>query len=258
MLIKANAKINLYLTIKEETSDGYHNIESVFQSIDLPDIVELKKSKEMQLKGSILASKEEQLLIRSLRQVEKKVGRLLPLEITLHKTIPVASGMGGGSADAAALIVGVNQLYKLGLTEQELIEIASKIGSDVPFFISGGTKKVEGIGDVVSEITYDLAKYYVIVRPHKRVSTKEVYNKHRENKKTFKEIVAETCPDIDFLSDHFTKYLHKHSDMTGSGPTMFCGVDDFETAERIAYDLGNYNGDIFIVRPIDKAIEIIN
>jgi len=258
MLVRVNAKINLHLELKGERPDGFHEIDSIFQSVSLPDFIDITKSKDSEYLGTLVAFElKDELVYRAHKAVELYTDKDLPCKISLTKNIPVAAGLGGGSADAAGVIVGLNQLYDLKLSEKQLCEIAEKVGSDVPFFVIGGTCQVSGRGEVLKPIKVELSKYFVLARPHKRISTKEMYEHHRLTKKTFFEICQELCPDVTRLHQHFSKYEIKEIGLSGSGPTMFCGVDSYALASQIAFDLKDFNGDIYLTEPREKGIEIV-
>jgi 4-diphosphocytidyl-2-C-methyl-D-erythritol kinase len=124
ILVEANAKINLELKILGKRPDGYHDIESVFQSINLSDFLFFEKSEKDEFSGAINCPAEEEIILKAKQILEKSVGKKLPCQIHLHKAIPIAAGLGGGSADAAATLVGVNEIYKLNLSKEKLAKVA--------------------------------------------------------------------------------------------------------------------------------------
>jgi 4-diphosphocytidyl-2-C-methyl-D-erythritol kinase len=149
----APAKINWTLEVLGRREDGYHEIRSVMQTIDLCDEVWAERADEARFEttaGSALS--EDDLIVRATRAFEERVGRALPARIRVEKRIPVASGLGGGSSDAAATLRLLNQLHGIGLSIEDLAVVGAVVGSDVPFFMHGGTALVEGRGERVSPL----------------------------------------------------------------------------------------------------------
>lgn len=258
ILVEANAKINLELKILDKRPDGYHDIESVFQSINLSDFLVLEKSKQNDFYGAINCSLEDELILKAKKALEEAVGKKLPCKIHLHKAIPIAAGLGGGSADAAATLLGLNNLYQLNLPEQELLRIAAKIGGDVPFFVVGGTCQVSGKGEIIKPVKKEVSDYLVIFRPHKRLDTPKMYQLHDQTGKTFFELAKEICPAIGILEEKIKQFTFKEFGLSGKGPTIFCGAADYQTAQKISGCYPEFNGDIFICQPTKKAIHITN
>jgi len=260
MLIQANAKLNLSFKILGKLPSGYHQIESIMQSIDLADFLYFKRAKKTYLTGSIVCEEENQLILKAKGILEETSGRKLPCQIHLQKSIPISAGLGGGSCDAAATLVALNKLYNLNFSKEKLRKLAIKIGSDVPFFLYGGRCKVEGIGEKVTPIRKLQSKdeyssnFYVIARPHKRIETKMMYELYKKTGKSFLKLAQEICPDVEKLYNFFKKFEPKQVNLSGSGPTVFCGVDNYESAQNIVKELGSFNGDVFISRPQKRAI----
>lgn len=177
----------------------------------------------------------------------------LPCQIHLQKTIPIAAGLGGGSADAAATLLGLNLLYNLKISKKELAKIGLKAGADVPFFFYGGTCKVRGIGDKVKRIKMKLPRFFVLFRPHQRIETKKMYELYDKTGKSFLELNREICPDIKKLEKYLSKFRIKPK-LTGKGPTMFWGINSYKLAKEITENYQDFNGDIFICQPQNKAL----
>ncbi len=256
ILIQANAKINLSFKILNKRPDGYHNIESVFQSIDLADFILIKKTKNY-FSGGIICPEPESIIQKTKNLLEKTVKKKLPCQIHLQKVIPISAGLGGGSADAAATLMGLNLLYNLNLNRKELAKIAIKIGADVPFFLYGGVCQVSGKGEIIKSLEVKVPKIFVLFRPHKRIETKIMYELYDKTGKNFLAICKNICPDIKKLRKYFGKFgLGLH--LSGSGPTVFCKVNDRQLAQKIAEGCPKFNGDIFICHPQRKAIKMIN
>jgi 4-diphosphocytidyl-2-C-methyl-D-erythritol kinase len=178
--IKTPAKINLFLRVLERRADGYHNIETIFQAVDLQDELIIEKTSDasvLTVPGYSNLESEENLVIKAIRRLELQIGRDLPTKIQLNKNIPIAAGLGGGSTNAAAALIGVCSLFNLDLSEEAIYEIARSLGADVPFFLNGGSAVGQGVGDVLAPIDLPLDYSILLVNPGFYVSTAAVYEK---------------------------------------------------------------------------------
>ena len=184
MFIYPNAKINIGLNIISKTSDGYHNIESCFCPIDLHDIIELKISNKTSLSTSgiiIPGNSNNNLIIKSIKLFNPK----LNFKIHLHKNIPIGSGLGGGSSNATFLLKYLNNNNKY--SNDEIMNISKKIGSDCPFFLENKSKYITGKGEKMENINIDLNdKKLIIIIPKKSISTIEAYDNIKPKKSHFK------------------------------------------------------------------------
>jgi len=257
LLIQANAKINLDLKILRKLPNGFHQIESTFQSINLSDFLFFEKTKENSFSGTIVCPEIENIVFKAKQILEKQLGKELPCHIHLQKSIPIAAGLGGGSSNAAATLIALNKLYSLNLSQKELAETGTKIGTDVPFFFYGGTCQIKGIGEKVVKTEKSISKFFVLFRPHKRLETKKMYKLHDQTGKTFFELAKKICPDIKKLEEYLKNFPIKEFNLSGSGPTVFAGVDNHKLAQKIAESYQGFNGDIFICQPQNKALNII-
>ena len=156
MQLKAMAKINLALDITGKRPDGYHDVRMIMQTICMYDLVELNRTGtpgvHMQTNLSFLPVDGRNLAVRAADMLLKAFDIYEGVEIKLTKRIPVAAGLAGGSSDAAAVLVGVNRLFSLGLSETELMQYGLKLGADVPYCILRGTALAEGIGEVLTPL----------------------------------------------------------------------------------------------------------
>ena len=174
----ANAKINFTLDIKGKRQDGYHLIDSVMQSVSLSDIVSVEKADEISvICGDDEISGEKNIAFKAAKEFFLYAEINGGARITIEKHIPKAAGLGGGSADAAAVIVALNNLYKTDLTDKQLMEIGLKVGADVPFCIAGGTMRATGIGEILEALPDFQNRHIVIVKNGEKLSTKEMYEK---------------------------------------------------------------------------------
>ena len=172
----------------------------------------------------------------------------------MPKTIPVAAGLGGGSADAAAVLRIANTAFGLHMDTEELEEIAREIGNDVSFLLYGGRALVEG-GKKHSIKEMDTPKlYYVIARPKMKLSTKEMYALHDKTGKDFTELASELCPDTRKALDQIRGENTVESGVTGKGPTVFGAYKKYNECESVADQLSWLDGDIFIERSVDKFV----
>lgn len=256
VLIRANSKINLDFKIVGKKPDGYHLIDSVFQSIDLADFLLIKKTKSNQFVGAIICPESQNIILKAQRILEEKTRKKLPCQIHLQKSTPISAGLGGGSADAAAAMFALNKLYGLNLSNKDLAKIGARIGADVPFFFYGGTRRVKGIGEIITPAKTKLPKFFLLFRPHKRLETKMMYELHDKTGKDFFALAKELCPEINKIEGHFSKFGVKLN-LSGSGPTVFGEVNNHALAKKIIENYSNFNGDIFICQPQDRALEII-
>ncbi len=176
--VRTPAKINLFLRVLGRRSDGYHELETLFQAVDLHDELVIKESAEastLDVPGFPDLETGENLVLKAVRWVSEKTGRRISVDIRLTKRIPIAGGLGGGSSDAAAALKGMCELFHLGLTPDELLEGATSIGADVPFFLVGGTAMGEGIGERLTPVDVSLEYGLVLVDPGFPVSTATVF-----------------------------------------------------------------------------------
>lgn len=175
---KAYAKINLTLDVLGKRADGYHQLETIMQTIDLADVLTLKEraqgikivssTSDIPTDESNLAYKAAQLLLNHC-QIKKGI------EIFIEKNIPVAAGLAGGSADGAATLRGLNQLWELDLSDQQLWHLATQLGSDVAFCLRGGTCLAKGRGEILTEISSPPPLWVLVAKPKLAVSTASVY-----------------------------------------------------------------------------------
>jgi 4-diphosphocytidyl-2-C-methyl-D-erythritol kinase len=176
LILPAYAKLNLTLDVTGRRPNGYHDIDSVMQTISLHDLIVVERTDCRVFEVVGPAIEGENLMLKAARELEGRVGRALPFTIRLFKRIPMAAGLGGGSADAATFLRAANLLYALKLTSAELTEIASMVGQDVPFLLSGGTARATGLGSTVSPLPPVPSSWrFLVVSPPVEVSTHAVY-----------------------------------------------------------------------------------
>ena len=252
---KAHAKINLSLDITGKRANGYHDVRMIMQTLELCDELSFEKGEsgvrlttDDEMLNQEQAEGSDNLVIKAANKLSEAVGRTFDVNISLKKNIPIAAGMAGGSADAAAALRGLNRLFDLGLSNDELREIAVKIGADVPFCVEGGLALCEGIGEKLTPLKGPKRLKVLICKPNIFVSTKDVYVAYDKETHPYHPNVddmAETLEDEDILKtakllgntlESVTKSAHPvigeieksmldtgalNSIMTGSGPTVF-------------------------------------
>ncbi len=272
MRVRAHGKINLGLDVIRKREDGYHEVKMIMQSVGLYDGIELRRlGKSESTPGEIsietnlkyLPSNENNLAYKAAYLLMEEFGVSENIHIKIKKMIPVAAGMAGGSADAAAVFIGVNKMFKLGLTKEQLMERAVVLGADIPYCIMGGTALAEGIGEKLTPLKSMPPCYIVLAKPAISVSTKLVYgNLHADeleehpdidgiieaiNNDDFKlmasrlgnvleTVTLEEYPIIQQIKQTMTGLGAAVSMMSGSGPTVFGLFDDVDIAKN-AYNV---------------------
>lgn len=265
--LKALAKINLGLDVLRRREDGYHEVRMIMQTIGLSDELEIRKTKQpgIQVETNLyyLPTNENNLVYKAAQLLKDEFGLRDGIGIRLRKRIPVAAGMAGGSSDAAAVLWGMNQMYKLGLSRQELMDRGVKLGADVPYCVLRGTALAEGIGEKLSVLPPMPKCYILIAKPGISVSTKFVYENLHANdlrpeqhpdvdamirameKKdlgllasrmgnVLETVTVPAYPMIDEIKRFMVEYGALGAMMSGSGPTVF-GIYDTRGKARQAY-----------------------
>ena len=193
MRIDARAKINWTLDIVGQRPDGYHLMDMLMQSVTLADTVTLTPAEELILTCSgdpLLPADERHLALRAARALQTHTGCTRGAHIHVDKRIPVGAGMGGGSADAAAVLAGLNRLWQTGLSNEELEALGLTLGADVPFCLRGGLTRTTGVGEVMADLPCSRFWPLVVIQPCEGLSTKEIFT-------AFHEGVVEARPDND-------------------------------------------------------------
>lgn len=278
---KAYAKINLGLDVIRRRPDGYHEVKMIMQTVGIYDILtfakrelsaggpqisimlEQKNTLKPEFSGEELPCDESNLIYKAAAMIMDTYGVKESVDITLQKNIPIAAGMAGGSTDAAAVFHGLNELFGLSMSLEDMKRLGVKIGADVPYCIMGGTALSEGIGEILTPLPAPTKAYLLIAKPDIDVSTKFVYeNLHADMLKYHPDIdgmvealkagnltkvtermgnVLETVtekkyPIIRRIKDEMKKSGAQNALMSGSGPTVFGIYTDKETVRK-AYDV---------------------
>jgi len=278
MILKAPAKINLYLEIINKRPDGYHNIESIMHTVSLFDILEFTLTSDSEIELSCsdksLPVDSTNLVYKTAKKMQEKYGVNRGIKIHLTKNIPMGAGLGGGSSDSAAVIKALNRIWNINASKEELESFAKKIGADVPFFLTGGTAKIEGIGEKVTKIPSDVKLHAVLVKPDFGVSTVLAYskikfpltNQRKIHKITdvltkssftseaakdllfnrFEEFVFPEFPEIEKIKTMLQSFGCA-SLMSGSGATVFALTSSREKSEEIVKRLSIYKWNTWAV-----------
>jgi 4-diphosphocytidyl-2C-methyl-D-erythritol kinase len=173
---KAYAKVNLGLKVLDKRSDGYHNLEMVMASVDLFDELTFENSEYIDIiTNKEMGKIEDNLIYKATKLIQETYGIRSNPKITVDKRIPIGGGLAGGSSDAAATIRGLNQLWKLGLTYEDMYSLALKLGSDVPFCLTGKIAYVGGRGELIIPLLASLNATLILVFPNYQCYTKEIF-----------------------------------------------------------------------------------
>lgn len=264
LTINACAKINLGLDVVQRLPNGYHQVKMVMQTIDLRDELTLEKIQdgiELTTDAKNLPTDESNLIYKAAKLMRETLSLRQGVRIHLKKNIPMAAGMGGGSADAAAALKGMNRLFHLDISDRELMELGASLGADVPFCILGGTALAEGIGEKLTPLAPVPPCHVLVAKPDISVSTKYVYEhlncpglarhpdidgmtdairrgslrgilERMEN--VLESVTIPAYPVIASLKEEMRRLGAGGSLMSGSGPTVF-GIFTEEAAAREAF-----------------------
>jgi 4-diphosphocytidyl-2-C-methyl-D-erythritol kinase len=279
LTLKSPAKINLSLEVLRKREDGYHQIRSLMQAVDLFDELILEKRP----KGVVISSDhpgcpadETNLAFTAASLLLKEEKKDEGVAIHIRKRIPISAGLGGGSSNAAAALKGVRQLFGLEVSERRMHELAAQVGSDVPFFLCSGQALVQGRGEEIRPIRIYGGYWLVLVCPAIEVSTRWAYRNLRINltkrrpgvnfdvledgpgffeallgfENDLEEVVRERYPVIRGIKEYLEDSGAAKSSMSGSGPTVYGVFDQKPQAEEVARKLSRGDWQTFLTRPI--------
>jgi len=247
----APAKLNLMLHIVGRRPDGYHELQTVFQLIDLCDRLDIRVRDDGVISrpdGPPGVPEDADLTVRAARALQQATGSTAGAEIRVHKRIPIGGGLGGGSSDAATVLVALNHLWQTGLTSAQIAAIGGKLGADVPIFVSGRSAWAEGIGEQLEPVTLGKDSWYVVIFPGVAVPTAAVFQAPeltRNSPPTTMRGFLETggrndCEPV--VRAHFPAvgealdWLGQHAParLTGTGSCVFAKFARAADAERVA------------------------
>ena len=276
--INSNAKVNIGLKVLSLRKDGYHDIVTIFQEINLFDIIYISINPlgcNFNSNVNWLKNDKRNLCITAYETMKKKFD-INGINIDLTKNIPRGSGLGGGSSNAASVLKGIRQLYDLNISDNELENIASEIGADVPFFIRGSIQLGEGVGDRLTPLKININVKYLIIIPEIIINTFWAYSQFKKNldsslssinfaglsigktisldmlklfENDFESIVVPTYPEIGEIKEKLHALGARYASLSGSGSTVF-GIfnDDVSLNNAFSYFSPKYK--TFITNPL--------
>lgn len=268
MRLQAFAKINLGLDVLGKREDGYHEVRMIMQTIRMYDQLDMRKSVEpgihLTTNKKYIPVDENNLVWRAAKLMMDTCGIIEGVSIHLHKVIPVAAGMAGGSSDAAATLVGMNRLFHCGLSKEKLMELGVQIGADVPYCVLRGTALAEGIGEKLTVLPPMPDCWILIGKPGISVSTKYVYTTLDLNTDTvhpdidgmkkaledgnlygitermgnvLQDVTIPAYPEVERIKEQMKTLGAVNAMISGSGPTVFGIFDNEEKAQKACQKL---------------------
>ena len=276
------SKVNIGLKVLNQRADGYHNIHTIFQELNVGDSMYIEKRDQgCKIVSNVdwIPTDKSNICFKAYSEIKKEFSKVKGLCLKIEKKIPTGSGLGGGSANAAAVLKGINKIYKLKLTASKLEQIARKIGADVPFFIKGKTQLGEGVGEKLTQLHNTIIGTYLLVIPKFSISTEWAYsiikNKLNDQDKKvnfssffngdysslqifendFERIVIPAYPEIGAIKIKLLKLGARFVSLSGSGSTVF-GIFDDEASAKEAELLFNPSHQTFLGTPLptDKSL----
>jgi 4-diphosphocytidyl-2-C-methyl-D-erythritol kinase len=284
--LRAFAKVNYALDVLGRRADGYHEVSTVMQSISLADEVVLRRAAggfdlSLEPEEVEIGPQERNTTYLAWKALQRLTGEKLPVEVLLRKRIPAGSGLGGGSADAAAVLIGLNGLFGLGLQVDELRGIGACIGADVPFCISGGTALGEGVGEILTPLPVPPAHRLVVATPPRSADTGKIYHAFDEARinsthsvepvvsalrsgslqalaaavgNDLAPVTRDIIPEVSELEQSLLAAGSLGASMSGSGTAVFGAFEDAEAA-GIAKDKVNAPF-VNVYEPVPRGVEI--
>ena len=259
-----NCKINLGLSILSKRADGYHELETVFYPISVSDALEILPTDNLTITQSGIAvpgDPAQNLCLKAYHLLKKDFPQLPAVQMHLHKNIPMGAGLGGGSSDGTAALIMLNQQFDLGLNEQQLIDYASQLGSDCPFFVYNKACHASGRGEILTPINLDLSNYqFLLVHPGVHIATAWAFQQLNPNTKSesirsiiekpitdwkntlindFETPVFKAEPTLSVIKDQLYQLGAIYASMSGSGSSLF-GIfpkDHFNNTPSIEHAL---------------------
>jgi 4-diphosphocytidyl-2-C-methyl-D-erythritol kinase len=250
LTLPAPAKLNLFLHVTGRRDDGYHELQTVFQFITLHDVITLTKRSDQQIKRLTDwpgLPQEDDLMVKAAHALVAYSGISAGVDITIEKNIPMGGGLGGGSSDAATVLVGLNHLWELNLTKTELAAIGLKLGADVPIFIYGHAAWAEGTGEILTSIDPP-EDHYLLIVPPAQISTAEIFSHPALTRDSspikipdflegaghndLEAVVRQEYPVVDKAMNWLQQFANVR--MTGTGAGIFISTESPQAAQEIA------------------------
>jgi 4-diphosphocytidyl-2-C-methyl-D-erythritol kinase len=278
LTLTAYAKINLTLEVLSKRPDGYHEVASVLQAISLSDTLTFEPADTLEFQCDVKELQTpDNLVFKAAKLLKEESGYKRGARINLTKKIPLAAGLGSGSTDAAATLVGLNKLWELNLANGKLLELAAKLGSDVPFFLYGGTALAQGRGEKVTPLPETSEIWMVLLKPPIEPvanKTAQLYSKLNPSHFTsgqftqklvnhvkhgghlepsflynvFEQVASDFFPALSDYRSRFIKAGAREAHLAGSGPTLFALVPDRPRGEVILKNLKADGLEAYLVR----------
>jgi len=259
LICPSYSKVNIGLKVLSQRDDGYHNIYTIFQELNFGDSIDIEKREHgFKIIANVdwIPTNKSNICYKAYTEIKKEFSEVKGIHIKIDKKIPIGSGLGGGSANAAALLKGIKNIYKLEVTESKLEEIGSEVGADVPFFIRGKTQLGEGIGDKLTQLPKAIIGTYLLVIPKISIRTEWAYSviKNRLNNQNknakfssfsnedysslqifendFEQIVIPAYPEIGAIKSKLLNLGARFASLSGSGSTVYGVYDDEASAKE--------------------------
>ncbi|SKA92528.1 4-diphosphocytidyl-2-C-methyl-D-erythritol kinase [Thiothrix eikelboomii] len=249
--LPAPAKLNLFLHITGRRADGYHLLQTLFQFLDYSDVISLQVRGDGKITRSFaspLIPENEDLVVKAARLLQQATGCQLGVDIKVHKILPMGGGLGGGSSDAATVLLGLNYLWNLQLDLDRLAAWGLRLGADVPVFVQGHAAWAEGVGERLEPVNLP-EKWYFVLHPKVHISTAEVFSAEGltrnckpirmaaflagQTTNVFEPVVRKNSPEVAKAFE----WLGDQARLTGSGACLFAEFDDEASAQTIAKNL---------------------
>lgn len=266
--ISAPAKLNLFLHITGQREDGYHLLQTVFQFLDYADTIRLELREDKQIvRVSDLAGvpAEDDLVVKAAKLLQKQCDNKQGVDISVDKVLPMGGGLGGGSSNAASVLVALNHLWGCGLEQQQLMDLGVQLGADVPVFIFAQSAWAEGVGEELKPV--DLPKkWFLVLKPQINVSTAKVFANPQlqrdcstitirdflqgQTENVCEKPVREMYPEVDEALKDLAHY--GESKLTGTGACVFAAFDSQEQAEQALSEL-SIKWDGFIANSMNQT-----
>ena len=268
--LRANAKLNLFLKINGITNFAYHDMTMINQSISLYDDIKITKNDNQGIKiidKTTDIKFKENIMYKTAKIINDQISKI-DVDIEINKKIPMQAGLGGGSSDAAAIITGLDHIYNLNLSDEQKIDIAVKVGADVPFCLFGGTKYVAGIGEKIPDDNMPTNQAFMLYDNSEKIKRSAEFLKGIKNidldlirknfYNDFEPVISDKFSVIEKIKSDFYKIGASFTMMSGSGTTVYAIFDEEKTRQR-AYDyLKNEYKNIFLSNTTKSGIEIVS
>ena len=283
---KAPAKINLALDVLYKREDGFHEVEMVMTNVDLADRIELAERSGNTIRinshNRFVPDDSRNLAYQAADLLKKRFSINTGVDITIDKQIPVSAGLAGGSSDAAATLRGLNKMWSLGLSMDELAEIGSEIGSDVAFCVHGGTAIARGRGEKIEHLPSPPSSWVILAKPTIGVSTADVYRNLKVDEvchpnipsmvqaiyehdydgmcnnmgNVLESVTLAMYPEVRMIKEQMSRFGADAVLMSGSGPTVFGLVEHDSRMQRVYNGLRGFCDNVFAVRLLGNRNEV--